>query len=112
MSIWCLETSILHFELSSHLNDRRQLEQIVLACIILHNMIVEDEKSEYVKEDLDLNEVASATIVEEPKVYPKECLTFERVVEKHMDLHDRSTHLKLKDLVEHIYQKNGPLQKS
>jgi hypothetical protein len=94
----------------ARLYDRRQLEQIVLACIILHSMIVEDEKREDAQEDLDLNEATSATFVEEPKASANECLPFERVMEKHMDLHDRSTHLKLKkNLVELIYQKFGPL---
>jgi hypothetical protein len=73
-------------------------------------MIVEDKKREDAQENLDLNEAASATFVEEPKASAKECLPFERVMEKHMDLHDRSTHLKLKkNLVEYIYQKFGPL---
>jgi hypothetical protein len=69
-------------------------------------MIVEDEKREDVKEDLDLNEDASATIIEEPEVSAEECLPFERVMEKHTNLHDHSTHLKLNNyLVEHIYKK-------
>jgi hypothetical protein len=77
--------------------------------MVLHNMTVEDEKREDVEEDLYLNEAASATIVEEPEALAEECLPFERVMEKHTYLHYHSTHLKLKDLVEHIYQKFGPL---
>jgi hypothetical protein len=88
----------------ARLYDRRQLEQIVLACVILHNMIVEDEKREDAEEDLDLNEAASATIVEELEVSAEECLPFERV-EKHTNLHGSSTRLKLKDLVESIFIK-------
>jgi hypothetical protein len=77
----------------ARLYDRRQLEQIVLACVILHN----------------LNEAASATIVEELEVSAEECLPFERV-EKHTNLHGSSTRLKLKDLVESIFiKKIGPL---
>jgi hypothetical protein len=63
-------------------------------------MIVEDKKREDVEEDLDLNEAASGTIVEEPEFSAEDCLPFE-TVEKQTDLHDRSIRLKLKDLVEH-----------
>jgi hypothetical protein len=71
-------------------------------------MIVEDEKQEDIEENLDLNEAASSTIVEEPEFSFGESIPFERVLENQMDLQDRSAHLKLKkDLVEHIWQKYG-----
>jgi hypothetical protein len=58
---WCI------LKQPARLHDQAQLEQIILACIILHNMIVEDEKSEDIEENLDLNEAASSTVVQEPE---------------------------------------------
>lgn len=78
---------------------------VVLACIGLHNMIVEDEKD--IEENLDLNEAPGTVIVEEPEFLPEDYVPFERVLDKNEDLRDRSTHIQLKDLVEHIWNKNG-----
>jgi hypothetical protein len=99
---WCI------LKRPARLHDQKQLENIIVACIILHNMIVEDEKQEDIEENLDLNEAASSTIVEEPKFSFGESIPFERVLENQTDLQDHSAHLKLKkDLVEHIWQKYG-----
>lgn len=70
-------------------------------------MIVQDEKKEDIEENLDLNEAASYAIIEQPKFFFGESIPFERVLENQIDLQDRTTHLKLKDLVEHIWQKYG-----
>jgi hypothetical protein len=99
---WCI------LKRPARLHDKKQLENIILACIILHNMIVEDEKKEDIEENLDLNEAASSTIVEQPEFSFGESIPFERVLENQTDLQDRTAHLKLKkDLVEHIWQKYG-----
>ena len=83
----------------------RHLEKVVLACIILHNMIVEDEKPEDIEENLDLNEPPSTTTDEAPEFSADYYVTFERVLEKDADIRDVSTHKQLKkDLVEHIWQ--------
>jgi hypothetical protein len=92
----------------TRLYDRNQLHNVVLACIILHNMIVEDEKEDDLEENLDLNEDPSTVIVEEPEFSPDQYITFERVLEKDSDIRDRSAHHRLKkDLVEHIWNKFG-----
>jgi hypothetical protein len=57
---WCI------LKRPAHLHDKKQLENIIQACIILDNMIVEDEKKEDIKESLDLNEAACSAIVEQP----------------------------------------------
>ncbi|CAO2177467.1 unnamed protein product [Urochloa humidicola] len=91
----------------ARLYDRGQLENVVLACIILHNMIVEDEKQEDIEENLDLNEPANTRTVEAPKFSPNDYVAFERVLEKDADIRDVSTHRQLKkDLVEHIWQRS------
>jgi hypothetical protein len=58
------------FDIVNHparLWNRDDVVNIMRACVILHNMIVEDEK-ELVRTPLDLNENPSATIVLPPEV--------------------------------------------
>jgi hypothetical protein len=92
----------------ARLYDRGQLEKVVLACIILHNMIVEDEKKEEdIEENLDLNEAPSTVTVQEPEFSPEDYVPFERVLQNEEDIRDRSAHIQLKkDLVEHIWNKH------
>ncbi|XP_052142275.1 uncharacterized protein LOC127761981 [Oryza glaberrima] len=82
---------------------------IMQACVILHNMIVEDEK-EAIRDVLDLNYNPSATIVLPPKVQrsdnPDPCFT--KVLRRNSAIKARPTHRKLKkDLIEHIWQRYG-----
>ena len=82
---------------------------IMQACVILHNMIVEDEK-ELVRVSLDLNENASATIVLPPEVHtsdnPNPC--FAEVLRRNSAIQARPTHRQLRDdLVEHIWKRYG-----
>jgi hypothetical protein len=92
----------------ARLYDRGQLEKVVLACIVLHNMIVEDEKKvEDIEENLDLNEAPSTVTVQEPEFSPEDYVPFERVLQNEEDIRDRSAHIQLKkDLVEHIWNKH------
>nr|ABA96813.1 transposon protein, putative, Pong sub-class [Oryza sativa Japonica Group] len=82
---------------------------IMQACVILHNMIVEDEK-EAIRDVLDLNYNPSATIVLPPEVQrsdnPDPCFT--EVLRRNSAIKARPTHRKLKkDLIEHIWQRYG-----
>jgi len=92
----------------ARLHDRGQLEKVVLVCLILHNMIVEDEKTnDNIEENLDLNEAPSTMTVHAPAFSPEDYVTFERVLEKDADIRDSSTHKQLKkDLIEHIWRRS------
>jgi hypothetical protein len=79
---------------------------IMQACVILHNMKVEDEKDS-IREVLDLNENPSATIVLPPKVSTSDNPDpiFIKVLHRNSAIKAQPTHRKLKkDLIEHIWQ--------
>jgi hypothetical protein len=91
----------------AHLHDQWDLENIMMACIILHNMIVEDEKDD-ADEDLDLNEPASTTYVQPPEINHNDIsVSFQRTLEINVKIQHRSTHIQLRN-DEHIWQKFGP----
>ena len=71
-------------------------------------MIVEDEKEEDIEEDLDLNEIPSTVVIQEPEFSSEDQVPFQRVLEKGDDIQSRAAHIQLKkDLVEHIWNKFG-----
>ncbi|WVZ49381.1 LOW QUALITY PROTEIN: hypothetical protein U9M48_000748 [Paspalum notatum var. saurae] len=88
------------------------LRNIMKACVILHNMIVEDE-GEMVEQPIDLNAVPGASIVLPPEVQKatnsNPC--FNDVRRRNSAIRDHSVHTHLKnDLIEHIWQRFGSTQ--
>jgi hypothetical protein len=82
---------------------------IMQACVILHNMIVEDEK-ELVRVPLDLNENPNVSVALPPEVGTSTAPNpvFVNVLRRNSTIRARSTHIKLrKDLVEYILQLKG-----
>lgn len=79
----------------------------MLACIILHNMIIEDEK-DLEQIPIDLNETASTSIVQEATISQGPNPLMEQVINRNATIRDRTTHKQLQtDLVEHIWHKFG-----
>ena len=77
------------------------------ACVILHNMIVENERDSYDIPDDNTYEQgqfsAQITGLDYGPIYG-----FAEVLEKNRDIRDRAAHRRLKqDLIEHIWQKFG-----
>ncbi|CAO2204234.1 unnamed protein product [Urochloa humidicola] len=84
---------------------------VMQACVILHNMIVEDEK-EAIRDVLDLNYNPSATIVLPPEVRTNANPNFAEALRRNSAIKARLTHRKLKkDLIEHIWQRYGNKEK-
>lgn len=91
----------------ARLYEQGDLENVMLACIILHNMIIEDEKD---IEDVpfDLNEEATTSTVQAPTISQAHDPVMEEVLQRNTDIRDREAHKQLQsDLIDHIWQKFG-----
>ena len=83
---------------------RASVGKIMEACVILHNMIVEDE-GDLINIPLDLNENARTSFALPPEVNCGPNICFAEVLQRNSSIRARPTHRKLKeDLVEHIWQ--------
>jgi hypothetical protein len=88
--------------------DEATLRDIMMACIIMHNMIIEDERGAdrldvpYDKSDAETSGVVSRA----------GALDFSSFVKKHQEIRDPCMHQQLKkDLVEHLWQWQGQRNK-
>jgi hypothetical protein len=91
----------------THLYEQGDLQNIMLACIILHNMIIEDEK-DIEQVPFDLNEEGSIYIVEEATITHRENPEMKDVLNRNTAIHDRQVYKQLQsDLIDHIWQKFG-----
>ena len=85
------------------------LQKIMTTCVILHNMIVEDE-GELAEEAIDLNVVPGASIALPPGVQKatnnNPC--FDDIRRRNSAIRDHWVHTQLKnDLIEHIWERCG-----
>ncbi|XP_052139678.1 uncharacterized protein LOC127758088 [Oryza glaberrima] len=90
--------------------EREELADIMYACIILHNMIVEDERGAYDIPDDNTYEQgqfsAQMSGLDHGPIYG-----FADILEKNAEIRDRATHRRLKqDLMDHMWQKFGGQQ--
>lgn len=91
----------------ARLYDQGDLENIMLACIILHNMIIEDEKD--IEDDsFDLNEEGTTSTVQASTIAHGYDPVMEEVIQRSAEIRDREAHRQLQsDLIDHIWQKFG-----
>jgi hypothetical protein len=79
---------------------------VMKACIIMHNMILEDKKE--VVLPFDLNEALGRSSALPPTMVSGATPLFADVIRRDVQIRDRSMHKRLKhDLVEHIWKKFG-----
>ena len=91
---------------------RKSVGRIMLACVILHNMIVEDERED-VKIHIDLNENPGASFALPPEVNTSRNPRFADVMRRKAAIRDRPQHTQLKnDLIEHMWRKFGNRQRN
>ncbi|XP_057543947.1 uncharacterized protein LOC130823346 [Amaranthus tricolor] len=97
--------------------DEERLFDIITSCIIMHNMIVEDERDTYTHyadgrefmEDLPKGQSEGTSgLNDDFEYYTDRIVDINRYLANKDDVEDRQTHLSLKDdLVENIWQKFG-----
>ncbi len=91
---------------------RKSIGNIMLACVILHNMIVEDEGEDAIC-DLDLNRIPRTSIVLPPEVTSGGNPCFRDVLSRKAAIRARSMHTQLKtDLIEHIWNRFRNMQRA
>ncbi|KAM5550857.1 hypothetical protein ABKV19_027286 [Rosa sericea] len=89
--------------------DRETLQKIMKACVIMHNMIIEDERVERIAHD-DLETLARQYAepdieIDDVLVSRNHTIEFEEFISNHLRIRDRGTHTMLQaDLVEHLWQ--------
>ncbi|XP_062119253.1 uncharacterized protein LOC133833004 [Humulus lupulus] len=83
--------------------DRQTLKEIMMACIILHNMIIEDERHTYLRVE-DFVYEQSDEITEEPMSH-EHTNEFVNFIQRHHHIRDRGIHFQLQsDLIEHLWE--------
>ena len=79
----------------------------MLACIILHNMIVEDERDQYA-DNYNYEGLEGVRVPTMDDVNHEAPPSFAEALRINEDIHNRNMHQRLKtDLIEHIWQKFG-----
>uniref|UniRef100_A0A2N9FXF3 DDE Tnp4 domain-containing protein n=1 Tax=Fagus sylvatica TaxID=28930 RepID=A0A2N9FXF3_FAGSY len=88
--------------------DEATLNDIMKACIILHNMIIEDERDPNgVQQDDDYEQVPESIPI---PVSREPTIEVQNFIQSHIRIRDRETHSQLQaDLVEHLWQLHGQL---
>ncbi|XP_056860184.1 uncharacterized protein LOC130508618 [Raphanus sativus] len=85
--------------------EKEKIGKIMRACIILHNMIVENERNDYPR---SINEFEEGDSSRTSRVETERPTNIGNCVGIRDDVHDRRKHQKLKnDLIEHIWNKYG-----
>ncbi|XP_020271864.1 uncharacterized protein LOC109847032 [Asparagus officinalis] len=84
--------------------DKRILHDIMTACIIMHNMIVEDERDE--QEDVVISTPQSIPNAENMEITETE--RFQRFLARHKRLKNKEVHFALRNaLIEHLWERYG-----
>jgi hypothetical protein len=78
---------------STHLHKPEMLKEIMMACIILHNMIVEDERDLYLGADAFDYEQINETPLKPPS--HEHTVEFFDFIQNHHRIRDRETHFQL-----------------
>src|SRR5438128_432036 len=81
---------------------RKEIGDFMKACVIMHNMIVEDERD---NGQQDNNYEAMGEKIRVSRTHAEELSAF---LQMHQQIEDKANHSQLQaDLVEHLWQKSG-----
>ncbi|XP_028051460.1 uncharacterized protein LOC114256074 [Camellia sinensis] len=83
----------------------KTLKYVMKACVVLHNMIVEDERDVNGSEDFNYDAIDGSSQEPVSHVHTPELMEF---IQNHHRIRDKETHSRLQaDLVEHLWQVHG-----
>ncbi|XP_033145190.1 uncharacterized protein LOC108871618 [Brassica rapa] len=86
--------------------NKAKIGKIMRACIILHNMIVENERDGYIR--YDISEFVEGNVTRSSEVETERPTNLNNMFPNRNDLRDRQIHERLKnDLIENIWNKFG-----
>nr|XP_011468598.1 PREDICTED: uncharacterized protein LOC101290794 [Fragaria vesca subsp. vesca] len=92
--------------------DRETLQKIMKTCVIMHNMIIEDERAERIAHN-DLETLARQYVEPEEEerdellVSHNHSIQFKDFIDNHLRIRNKETHSMLQsDLVEHLWQRH------
>ncbi|XP_020253709.1 putative nuclease HARBI1 [Asparagus officinalis] len=84
--------------------DKRTLHDIMTTCIIMHNMIIEDERDE--QEDIIVSTPPSISNVED--IGTNDAERFRQFLTRHKKFKDKEAHFTLRNvLIEHLWERHG-----
>lgn len=91
--------------------NRKTLQKIMTACVIMHNMIIEDERVEHIElddyETLARQYAEPETVIDELPVSREHTIEFDAFIANHLQIRNRGTHSMLQaDLIEHLWQRH------
>lgn len=88
---------------------RNVLKDIMYACIILHNIIVEDEKNTYESLfDFSYDDMININNASTVKISHRPISNFATILQRNAEICDKNVHPNLQaDLVEHLWSKFG-----
>ncbi|XP_028116650.1 uncharacterized protein LOC114314374 [Camellia sinensis] len=82
--------------------DLQTLTDIMKACVILHNMIIEDERDDGGEQNIDYEQIDKIPLSQVSLERTPDIMEF---IQQHRRIRDRETHSRLQsDLVEHLWQ--------
>ena len=92
----------------SHFWDREVIGKIMRACIILHNMIVQDERDDYNLNYEISNYESGDTSDPTPHITHNYIANYATYIQNNLRLHERAKHRQLQvSLIEHLWQRFG-----
>ena len=85
------------------------LREILIACVIMHNIIIEDERNE--DEDVVIHyEGVGQLVSTTPPEQRNRTREFSDFIQAHRDVRNREAHQQLQqDLIEHLWQRHADL---
>ena len=102
--IWCASSTICHCPVPCSKLSHDQMWEVMQACVIMHNMIIEDDRKNHVRSHVGPYEY-QGPLAEVDHELPADFADF---LAMHAEIRDSNVHEQLQaDLVEHLWRIKG-----